>query len=119
MRRNIILLVFIGAVLAAGVFAAGTTNVTILYAWNGSEFAPMQIDGTGALKTTLNLTESIGLFPRQDATYDIGKASMRWGKIFLVNMTAAGHINVTGTLSNSTFNGDVRILGTLYGGSKQ
>ena len=28
-----------------------------------------------------------------------------------------GHINVSGTSSNSTFQGDVKIIGTLYGGS--
>jgi len=32
-------------------------------------------------------------------------------------LDVAGHINVTGTSSNSTFEGDVIIRGTLYGGS--
>ena len=32
-------------------------------------------------------------------------------------LDVAGHINVTGTSSNSTFEGDVIIKGTLYGGS--
>ena len=67
----IILVIYLVTVLSFSfkVLAAGTTNVTILYGWNGSEFAPMQIDSDGALKTTLNLTQSVGLFPTDHVFY--------------------------------------------------
>ena len=69
----IILAVFLLCIMSV----SAATNVTILYGWNGTEFVPVQVDAAGALKTTLNLSESTGLSPKSDNSYDIGSAGLR------------------------------------------
>ena len=126
---------------AFNVHAAGTTNVSILYGWDGTQFSPVQIDSGGALKTTINLTESIGILPKDNAMYDVGSSSLKWRAGYFYNLiidgniTLAGNLNISGitfangtvivqngfnvtnTDKNATFHGDVKIIGTLYGGS--
>src|SRR3989344_4611531 len=89
--------------------AAGTTNVSILYGWNGSEFVPAEIDAQGRLKTSMNLSRSVGIYPYNDNLYDIGSNSLRWRYGYFYNLqvygniTLAGNINISGlTFSNGT-----------------
>src|SRR3989338_1613507 len=88
-KRRVVLpalLLLAFAVMAYETYAAGTTNVSVLYGWNGSEFAPVQIDQEGALKTTLNLSESFGMTPYNDAVYDIGTSARRWNTGYFMSM---------------------------------
>jgi len=119
-KFKIVFLLLFALALASSAFAA--TNVSILYGWNGTEFVPLEVDASGSLKTTINLTESVGLTPRDDNAYDIGTTTLRWATIYTYNIVALGNINVstlnvTSTTENATFEGDVLIKGTLYGPS--
>ena len=102
----IILAVFLLCIMSV----SAATNVTILYGWNGTEFVPVQVDANGALKTTLNLSQSTGLSPKSDNSYDIGSAGLRWRTGYIINLVSAGSINVGGSLNATSIN----ITGSAY-----
>src|SRR3989338_1750896 len=79
-------------------YAAGTTNVSILYGWNGSEFKPLELDSAGRLKTNINLTKSFGIYPNDDNAYDIGRSNLRWKSGYFVNVIVDGNLTFTGSL---------------------
>src|SRR3989344_2900162 len=74
-----LLLIFIMPSLAY----AAATNVSILYGWNGTNFVPVQVTSDGSLKTNLNLTESSGINPQVNNTYDLGTASLIWANLYV------------------------------------
>jgi len=96
------------------------TNISILHGYNGSEFVPLQVHADGSLKTTLNLSESVGLSPRDDNAYDLGTLTRRWQNLYVYNIIALGNLNVSSLnvsgSGNATFE-HVLIKGTLHGGS--
>src|SRR3989344_4858538 len=98
---------------ASAAYAAGTTNVSILYAWNGSEFKPLELDSAGRLKTNINLTKSFGIYPNDDNAYDIGRSNLRWKSGYFVNVIVDGNLTFTGSLglnvSSLSSNGSVTI----------
>ncbi|KHO48138.1 MAG: hypothetical protein QT00_C0001G0151 [archaeon GW2011_AR5] len=63
--------------------AAGSSNVTLLYGWNGTNFVPLLTDANGTLLSSLNTTDSIGLYPDINNTYDIGSASKLWANLYV------------------------------------
>src|SRR3989338_4954620 len=62
---------------------AAVTNVSILYGWNGTNFVPVQVTSDGSLKTNLNLSESSGINPQVNNTYDLGTASLIWANLYV------------------------------------
>ena len=81
--------------------SAASTNISILHAWNGSDFVPLEVDADGNLKTTLNLTESTGMFPDTDNLRDLGTSALRWRTLYVVDMVATGNLDIGWTnLSN-------------------
>ena len=80
------------------------TNLGRVGIGTSSPSAALDVNGNASLNNTLYVTES--------GNVGIGTNTPQQ-KLDVVG----GHINVTGTSSNSSFSGDVRILGKLYGGS--
>src|SRR3989344_3309327 len=99
------------ALAAQNAHSAGTTNVTILYGWNGTEFVPVQVDASGAMKTTLNLSESIAMNPQTDSIYSIGTSARRWLSGYFVNLIVEGNLTLSGSpvlsVSDLTSNGTI------------
>src|SRR3989338_4345418 len=62
--------------------AAGSSNVTLLYGWNGTNFVPLLTDGNGTLMTTMNTTDSVGLNPNLNNTYDLGTTALLWANLY-------------------------------------
>ena len=87
--------------------ASTGTNVSLLYGVNQSNTGqqiPASLAANGALRMSVEQATTV--------TAD-GLSAGATGS----DLTLSDRLNVTGTTSNSTFSGDVRILGTLYGGS--
>ncbi len=84
--------------------AFAATNVSILYGWNGTDNVPVRVDASGRLMTTINLTESIGLFPDADNLRDLGAASLRWRALYVFDIIAAGNINAGSINASSGLN---------------
>ncbi|MEK6949219.1 MAG: hypothetical protein AABX34_03290, partial [Nanoarchaeota archaeon] len=90
---NKIILIF-AVMLLCSISAFAANNVSILYGWNGTDNVAVRLDASGRLMTTINLTESIGLFPDADNLRDLGTASLRWRALYVFDIIAAGNINV-------------------------
>src|SRR3989338_7080276 len=75
--------VLVLVILIAPAFAASANNISILYGWNGTNFVPVQVTSDGSLKTNLNLTESSGISPQVNNTYDLGTASLIWANLYV------------------------------------
>ena len=76
------------------VHAAGSTNVSILYGWNGTNFVPLLTNEQGKLLTDLNMSRSIGLSPLSNNTYDLGTTALLWANLYVRSVRGQG-----GTLS--------------------
>src|SRR3989338_229139 len=63
--------------------SASTTNVSILYGWNGTNFVPVQVTTGGAIKTDINLSTSTGLSPKLNNTYDLGQTGFLWANAYV------------------------------------
>ena len=100
--KSILIILSMFILLSISVIAA--TNVSILYGWNGTANVPIGVDAQGRLKTTMNLTKSIGLFPDVDSTRNLGTPSLKWGTLYVVDIVAAGSINVGGSLNATSIN---------------
>ncbi|MBI2971451.1 MAG: hypothetical protein HYY37_03485 [Candidatus Aenigmarchaeota archaeon] len=83
MHATRIFIVLALALLALPVHAE--INVSLLYGWNQTHWTPVRVTTAGALMTDLNLTESIGINPKSDNTYNLGAASLRWASVYGVN----------------------------------
>ena len=95
--------VLLVALLLAPVYAAN--NVSILYGWNGTAFVPLLTDSSGTLQTNLNLTESIGMSPTLNNTYDIGTAALLWANLYTRTIRSGGLLSIVG---------DANVTGTFY-----
>jgi hypothetical protein len=100
--KSILIILSMFILLSISVIAA--TNVSILYGWNGTANVPIGVDAQGRLKTTMNLTKSTGLFPDIDSTRNLGTPSLKWGTLYVVDIVAAGSINVGGSLNATSIN---------------
>ncbi|MEK6887390.1 MAG: hypothetical protein AABX14_00420, partial [Candidatus Aenigmatarchaeota archaeon] len=69
--------------LVVPVYADASTNVTLLYGYNGTQWVPLRTLPDGTLDTTLNLSESVGLNPKANNTYDIGSAALLWANLYV------------------------------------
>jgi len=74
--------------------AATGTNISIMHGWNGTAFAPLQIDSDGRLKTNINLTRSVGIHPDTDNLRRVGSPNNRWGVGYFANLVAAGNTDM-------------------------
>jgi len=63
-------------------YADASTNVTLLYGYNGTQWVPLKTLPDGTLDTTLNLSESIALSPKINNTYDLGGAALLWANLY-------------------------------------
>ena len=136
MKNKIIFgMVVLLAVLLSTVTYAASTNVSILYGWNGTSFVPVQVTSDGSLKTNLNLTESSGISPQVNNTYDLGTAALLWANLYarsirggsgplslfagnteLITMLANGNVGIATTNPTSRLHvtGDTNVTGTFY-----
>ena len=98
-----------GSLFVQGKNLSTFSNVSVLHAYNqsGGNFAPLSIDAGGNL--LINVVEEGGAI-----NLAAGAAGV---DLTLTGALIANSFNVTSASQNATFNGDVRILGTLYGGS--
>ena len=60
-----------------------STNVSILYGWNGTNFVPVQITSEGAIKMDINMTQAVGIVPKVNNTYDLGSLSRLWANLYV------------------------------------
>jgi len=97
--------VLVLVILIAPAFAASANNISILYGWNGTNFVPVQVTSDGSLKTNLNLTESSGISPLVNNTYDLGAASLIWANLYVRTIRSGGFLSIIG---------DANVTGTLY-----
>src|SRR3989344_2995312 len=98
-----------GTFYAAGIVAnlensTGLTNVSLNYGYNGTNFVPLLTSPEGLLRLTVDQASA-------DSASSLGTGATG------TDLTLSDRLHVTGTSTNSTFSGDVRIFGTLYGGS--
>jgi len=77
----IVLTLFV--LLSVSVFA---DNVSILHGWNGTDIVPLEVTSDGALKTTLNLSESTGISPELNTTYDLGSMDFMWRDLYIASI---------------------------------
>src|SRR3989338_58227 len=89
---------------------ASTTNVSILYGWNGTNFVPVQVTDAGAIKTDINLSQSTGLSPKLNNTYDLGQTGFLWANVYVRSIRGG-----SGPLS--LFAGESERLTLLAGGN--
>src|SRR3990167_9473700 len=80
-----LLVLFAASFYVTSAFAA--TNVSIFYGWNGSTFVPLLTDASGRLQTDINITTSVGINPKTNATYSLGGSTRLWGSIFANNIS--------------------------------
>ena len=64
-------------------YAANSNNVSILYGWNGTNYVPVQITSDGAIKMDINLTQTVGINPKVNNTYDLGSLSRLWANLYV------------------------------------
>src|SRR3989338_4972839 len=79
-------------------------NLSLNYGYNGTNWLPLATTADGTLKLSVRDSQATN-------------ASQLTAGATGSDLTLSDRLNVTGTTANSTFSGDVRILGTLYGGS--
>jgi len=84
---------------------AATTNVSILYGWNGTNYVPVQVTSEGAIKTDINLTQAVGLSPKVNNTYDLGSISKLWANLYARTIRSGGFLSIIG---------DTNVTGTFY-----
>src|SRR3989338_1082572 len=89
--------------------AAGNTNISILYGYNGTTYVPLLTDGAGHLQTVMNLTSIAGLNPITNNTYDLGATSLLWANVYARSVRGS-----SGTLS--LFGGTTEAM-TILGGN--
>jgi len=93
--------IFIGLILVlgglTGISYGQQTNVSLLYGWNGTVWTPLKTDPTGILMSTLNFTESVGMNPQLDNSYDLGNATFRWRGIYGMNTFANSFLGINTT----------------------
>src|SRR3989338_10780471 len=82
--------------LASTAFAASSNNVSIMYGWNGTSFSPVTLTSTGAIMTDINMSESIGLSPKTNNTYDIGTAALLWSNLYARSIRSGGFLSNVG-----------------------
>src|SRR3989338_8738454 len=77
-------LIFLAVIFLSSVtYADASTNVTLLHGWNGTQWVPLKTLPDGTLDTTLNLSESVGLNPKLNNTYDLGTAALLWANLYV------------------------------------
>jgi len=76
--------------------AAGNTNISILYGYNGTTYVPLLTDGAGHLQTVMNLTSSAGLNPITNNTYDLGATSLLWANVYARSIRSSGTLSLFG-----------------------
>ena len=79
-------------------------NLSLNYGYNGTNWLPLATTADGTLKLSVRDSQATN-------------ASQLTAGATGSDLTLSDRLNVTGTTANSTFSGDVRIFGTLYGGS--
>src|SRR3989338_5691951 len=89
-------------------YAAGSTNISIMYGWNGTSFNPVTLTSTGAIMTDINMSESLGLNPSLNNTYDLGGAALLWANLYARTIRSGGVLSIVG---------DTNVTGTFYASS--
>ncbi|MEK6887706.1 MAG: hypothetical protein AABX14_02045, partial [Candidatus Aenigmatarchaeota archaeon] len=84
---------------------AAATNVSILYGWNGTDFVPVQVTSEGAIKTDINMTQTVGINPKVNNTYDLGSISRLWANLYARSIRSGGFLSIIG---------DANVTGTFY-----
>src|SRR3989338_4151459 len=102
-------LIFLAVIFLSSVtYAASSNNVSIMYGWNGTSFTPVTLTSTGAIMTDINMSESIGLNPKTNNTYDIGGAALLWANLYARTIRSGGFLSIVG---------DTNVTGTFYASS--
>src|SRR3989338_3677897 len=99
--------VLVVALLLTPVYAASSNNITILYGWNGTNFVPVKLTDDGKISTDINMTQSVGLSPQLNNTYDLGTAAMLWANLYVRSIRSGSILSIIG---------DTNVTGTLYVG---
>lgn len=93
------------------VYAAGSSNVSIQYGWNGTNFVPLLAEANGRLISNMNVSQAVGIAPAANNTYDLGTTSLMWSDMYVRNVRSPSVLSLIAGTTEA-----VTILGSGYVG---